>query len=139
MDTVDPVNQARNDGTFQLLRGIVQDLRTLSSKEFLAAKLETQQEIANFAKAGIMLAAGVFILAIGVILLSLMVVFLIAQYTALPLWSSLGIVALVYLALGAVVAVLGKKAAARAKALPEGTLRSTKEDIRYIGQKASGH
>jgi VIT1/CCC1 family predicted Fe2+/Mn2+ transporter len=139
MDPVDSVNEPRNDGTLQLVKGIVHDLRTLSSKEFLAAKLETQQEIANFAKAGIMLAVGVFILAIGVILLTLMVVFLLAQYTALLLWSSLGIVALVYLALGAIVAVLGKKAVARAKALPEGTLRSTKEDIRYIGQKASGH
>jgi len=139
MVTINPLTRPKEDGILQLLRGIVQDMCTLSSKELLAAKLETKQEMAKFAKAGIMLAAAAFILAIGVILFSLMMVFLLVEYTTVLLWSSLGIVALAYTLLGVIIAVSGKKAVARAKALPVGTLRSTKEDVRYIVQKASGH
>lgn len=128
----------RNESVIQLVRGIVQDVRTLSSKEFAAAKLEIKQEIGKIASAGVSFGAGAFFLALGVIFLSLMVVFLLQQYTPLLLWQSLGAVGLFYSIVGVVVLVIGKRKAVTARPLPEKSLRGAQEDIRYIRERAGG-
>ena len=139
-DRVDPnESPVRNESVIQLVRGIVQDARTLSVKEFAAAKLEAKQEIGKIAKAGVSFGAGLFLLALGVICLSLTIVFVLEQYTVLLLWQSLGAVGLFYVIVGAVVLAVGKHKAASARPIPEKSLRSAKEDIRYISERAAGH
>lgn len=139
METQDVLNENRSEGIFQLIHGIFQDARSLFSKELLAARLETKQEIANAVKASIFLAIGAFVLGIGVVLLSLTVVFLLVRYGDLPLWSSLGIVGAVFLAAGAAVMVAGKKRSADMNPMPRDTLRSAKEDVHHIRQKLAGY
>lgn len=139
-DRVDPNGSpVRNESVIQLVRGIVQDARTLSVKELAAAKLETKQEIGKIAKAGVSFGAGVFLLALGVIFLSLMLVLVLEQYTVLLLWQSLGAVGLFYAVIGAVVLAIGKHKAASVRPIPEKSLRGAKEDIRYLSERATGH
>jgi fatty acid desaturase len=139
------VNQYQNqrdnhrESMFQLIRGILQDVRTLSTKELLAARLEIRQEIGAMVKASVSLAIGAFMAAVGVIFLSLMVVFLLVQYAILPLWISLGIVGLTHTFIGGVIVWIGKSKAGAAKPYPGQTVRSAKEDVRYIGARISGH
>src|SRR5262245_20613802 len=128
----------RNEGIVALIRGIFQDARTILNKEFLAAKLEIKEEVAQILKASISLIIGIFILAVAAILLTLMLVFLLVEYGSLALWMSLGIVGLVYLVAGAVVVFAGKKVASGASPVPHDTLRGAKEDVRYLTRKASG-
>jgi hypothetical protein len=139
METKDVHQTNHNETVLQLVRGIFHDVRTLSTKEFTAAKLEAKQEIGKIAKASVSLAIGAFVLAIGVVFLSLMIVFLLDQYTILPLWGSLGAVGLTYSIIGGIIILIGKSRAAGAKPIPEKTLRSTKEDVRYIRERATGH
>jgi hypothetical protein len=134
-----PEESQRTDSVMDLVRGIFQDFRTLSVKEFTAAKLEIGQEITKAAKSSILLAIGVFILAIGVVLLSIVLALLLARYTALPLWASFGIVGALYSGVGAVIILVGKNKMEKTKPIPELTLRSTKEDARYIRQSIGGH
>lgn len=139
METKDVHQTNHNETVLQLVRGIFNDVRTLSTKEFTAAKLEAKQEIGKIAKASISLGIGAFVLAIGVVFLSLMIVFLLERYTILPLWGSLGVVGLTYSIIGGIIVLIGKSKAAGAKPIPEKTLRSTKEDVRYIRERATGH
>jgi hypothetical protein len=139
METKHVHNGHHNESVLQLVRGIFHDVRTLSTKEFTAAKLEAKQEIGKIAKASVSLGIGAFFLAIGIVFLSLMIVFLLEQYTILPLWASLGVVGLTYSIIGGIIILIGKNKAGEAKPIPEKTLRSAKEDIRYISERATGH
>ena len=139
METKDVHNGNHNETVLQLVQGIFHDVRTLSTKEFTAAKLEAKQEIGKIAKASVSLGIGALVLSIGVVFLSLMIVFLLVQYTILPLWGSLGAVGLTYSIIGGIIILIGKSRAAGAKPIPEKTLRSTKEDVRYIRERATGH
>ena len=134
-----PEESQRTDSVIELVRGIFQDLRTLSVKEFTAAKLEIAEEISKAAKSSIVLAIGVFLLAIGVVLLSIALALLLATYTPLPFWAGFGIVGVVYSVVGVVSILVGKKKMEKTKPIPERTLRSTKEDARYIRQSIAGH
>ena len=122
----------------RLIRGILQDTLGLFSKELTAAKLEIKQEVTKALRSGVSLAIGGFILAVGFILLSLMFVSILATYTPLPIWASLGIVALVYCIAGAMVLWAGTQKASRVKPFPEESVRSTKQDVRYIAERAAG-
>jgi hypothetical protein len=138
LDTQELPKEQRNESVFELIQGIFQDARSLFTKELLAAKLETKEEVRKIVKAGAVLAIGIGIVGIGAVFLSLMLALLLAQYAELPFWASLGIVGVAFLALGATVVIIAGKATDM-NPVPEGTLRSTKEDVRHIGQKISGY
>ena len=53
METKDVHNGNHNETVLQLVQGIFHDVRTLSTKEFTAAKLEAKQEIGKIAKASV--------------------------------------------------------------------------------------
>ena len=133
-----PTRNDRFDGFGKLVYGILQDAQTLISKEIASAKLEVKEELGKAISAGISFGIGGFLLAMGAILLSLMLVFLLTTYTTVPLWGSLGIFGLVYCIVGAIFIVIGKKKA-DIKPYPEKTVEHTKEDVRYITERAKGH
>src|SRR5439155_275776 len=83
-----------------------------------------KQTVTKALRSGVSLAIGRFILAVGFILLSLMFVSILATYTPLPIWASLGIVALVYCIAGAMVLWAGTQKASRVKPFPEQSVRS---------------
>jgi cobalamin biosynthesis protein CobD/CbiB len=138
---MDPMETTRNRNDHQsfgsLISGIFQDAQTLIAKEIAAAKLELKQELSKGIKAGVSLGIGGFLLVVGFIFLSFMIVFLISTYTPIPLWGSLGIVGLVYCVAGAIAVVIGKRKVTEVKPVPEDALQHTKEDVRYIAERAS--
>ena len=138
MDRIETTGN-RNDSQSlgSLISGIFQDAQTLIAKEIAAAKLELKQEMTKGIKAGVSLGIGGFLLVVGFILLTLMIVFLISTYTPIPLWGSLGIVGLVYCVAGAIALIIGKRKVAEVKPVPEDALQHTKEDVRYIAERAS--
>ena len=131
--------RSRNDGKSfgSLISGIFQDGQTLIAKEIAAAKLELKQEVSKGIKAGVSLGIGSFLLVVGFVLLTLMIVFLISTYTPIPLWGSLGIVGFVYCVAGAIALIIGKRKVTEVKPVPEDALQQTKEDVRYIAERAS--
>jgi cobalamin biosynthesis protein CobD/CbiB len=135
IETTDNRNDNKSLGS--LISGIFQDAQTLIAKEIAAAKLELKSEMSKGIKAGVSIGIGGFLLAVGFILLTLMIVFLISTYTPIPLWGSLGIVGLVFCVGGAIALIIGKRKVTEVKAVPEDTLQHTKEDVRYIAERAS--
>ena len=133
--TVGTRNESKSFGS--LISGIFQDAQTLISKEIAAAKLELKQEMSKGIKAGVSLGIGGFLLVVGFILLTLMIVFVISTYTPIPIWGSLGIVGLVYCVAGAIALIIGKRKVTQVKPVPEDALQHTKEDVRYIAERAS--
>jgi cobalamin biosynthesis protein CobD/CbiB len=138
MDRIETAGNRNDSSSFgSLISGILQDAQTLIAKEIAAAKLELKQEMSKGIKAGVSLGIGGFLLVVGFILLTLMIVFLISTYTPIPLWGSLGIVGLVYCVAGAIALIIGKRKVTEVKPVPEDTLQHTKEDVRYIAERAS--
>jgi len=74
----------RGESVIDLMRGIVQDARTLSAKELTAAKLEITQEIKKIVSSSILLGVGLFIVAVAFVLLSIVIALALAQYIPLP-------------------------------------------------------
>lgn len=129
----------RGESVLDLMRGIVQDARTLSTKELTAAKLEITQEIKKIVTSSILLAVGVFILAVALVFLSIVIALALAQYIPLPTWAGFAIVGGVYLVIGLIVVFAGRRKLQTAKPIPEHSLRGAKEDAQYIKEKATGH
>ena len=129
----------RGESVIELMRGIVQDARTLSAKELTAAKLEITQEIKKVITSSILLGVGIFILAVAFVLLSIVIALALAQYVPLPTWAGFAIVAGVYLVIGLIVVFAGRRKLQTAKPIPEHSLRGAKEDAQYIKEKATGH
>ena len=127
----------RHDSVIELVRGIVQDARTLSAKELAAAKLEIAQEFKKIISSSILLGVGLFIVAVAFVLLSIVLALVLAQY--LPTWAGFAIVGGVYLVIGLIVVFAGLRKLQTAKPIPEDTLRSAKQDAHYIREKATGH
>ena len=129
----------RGESVIELMRGIVQDARTLSAKELTAAKLEITQEIKKIITSSILLGVGVFILAVAFVLLSVVIALALAQYIPLPTWAGFAIVGGVYLVIGLIVLFAGRRKLQTANPIPQHTLRSAKQDAQYIKEKATGH
>ena len=127
------------ESVIELMRGIVQDARTLSGKELTAAKLEITQEIKKIVSSSILLGVGIFILAVAFVLLSIVFALALAQYVPLPAWAGFAIVAGVYFVVGLIVVFAGRRKLQTAKPIPEHTLRGAKADAQYIREKATGH
>jgi hypothetical protein len=129
--------EPRQESLTELVRGIFQDARKLSSQELLAAKLEIKEEIDKTVKSAISVGAGSFVLALSVVFASLMLVFMLDAYTDLLLWQSFGIVALVYGIAGGALLWSGKRKASEIEPYPEDSVASVKEDVRYIRDRAT--
>ena len=128
----------RGESIVELIRGIFHDVRTLSSQEFAAVKLEIRQEISKALISSISLGIGIFLLAMGLLLLSLALSLVIARYAVLPVWASLGIVGAAYGLIGVVIVLVGKHKMKATKPIPRETLRSVRDDAHYIREKAAG-
>lgn len=132
-------NHKNQESLADLIRGIVQDARSLFTKEITAAKLEIAEEIKSAVSSSISLGVGVFLTAVGFVLLTIALALLLSQYTVLDLWVSFGVVGVAICLVGTILVLTGKGKLGKTKALPQDSLRSAKEDARYIRQKASGH
>jgi len=122
-----------------LLRGIINDVGDLIRQEIRFARSEIKSDARKMLRAGAVLAFGVGAAALGVILVAFMLVHLVHWLSlpagtepGIPLWGCYGIVAAVFLAVGAATAFAGVKRLESVNPLPDQTAKSVKENVEWI-------
>jgi len=121
-----------------LLRGIINDIGDLIRQELRFARTEIKSDVRKTTRACAVLALGVGTACLGVVLVALMVVHLIhtlsgaGDSATIPLWGCYGIVAAVFLVVGAGVGFLGYHTLSKNNPLPDQTAQSVKENVEWI-------
>jgi VIT1/CCC1 family predicted Fe2+/Mn2+ transporter len=115
---------------------LVSDAKELLRQEVALAKYEISQEVSKTKVALISLGTGIGIGAIGALLLILMLVHLLNAFAALPLWACYGIVGGVLAIIGVLMVYTGKNKIAHIGMVPEQTVETMKENVRWIREKA---
>jgi hypothetical protein len=124
-----------------LLRGIINDIGDLIRQEIRFARSEFRSDARKMTRAGTVLALGVGAAAVGVVLLAFMMVHLIHHLSgavapdvgaSIPLWGCYGIVAAVFLLVGAGLSFMGYQSLQKLNPLPEQTAQSVKENVEWI-------
>jgi hypothetical protein len=123
-----------------LLRGIINDIGDLIRQEIRFARTEIKSDVRKTTRASAVLALGVGAACLGVVLVALMVVHLIHTLSSpagtdpatLPLWGCYGIVAAVFLVVGAGLGFLGYQTLSKNNPLPDQTAQSVKENVEWI-------
>jgi hypothetical protein len=122
-----------------LVGDIVTDAQNLLKQELALTKREMTEEIAKAKEAAISLAIGAGILAVGGVLLCFMLVYLLnwAFPDNLPLWGCFAIVGGAFAAAGAILLVVGAKRAGSIHLVPERTLNTMKDNVKWIKNPTS--
>jgi Putative Actinobacterial Holin-X, holin superfamily III len=115
-----------------LISGIFRDASDLISKEIMAARLEMREEMANAKSTAVLIGLGAACLLLGSILLAFTVVYLLDEYTELPVWACYGIVGAALSVIGFAVLFAGKRRAGKTNLVPTTTIENAKEDARWI-------
>jgi hypothetical protein len=132
---------AEEAGFGTLLRGIINDVGDLIRQEIRFARSEFKSDARKMLRAGAVLAFGVGTAGLGVVLVAFMLVHLVhwlslpagtAEPGRIPLWGCFGIVAAVFLAVGAAMAFAGIKRFENVNPLPDETAKSVKENVEWI-------
>lgn len=92
-----------------LVRGIIDDAKQLVIGHYEFRKYQTLRELTNAKTAATWIGIGIVLAGIGIILITLMLVHLLHAVANLPLWSSYGIVGIIFLAVGGGFLYSGKK------------------------------
>jgi hypothetical protein len=125
-----------------LLRGIINDVGDLIRQEIRFARTEIKSDASKAIRAALSLAIAAGVSCLGVILVALMLVYLVHWLSlpvgtnpdpaTIPLWGCFGIVAAVFLVVGAGLGYLGIKSFQRNNPLPDQTAQSIKENVEWI-------
>ena len=121
----------------QLVSGLVNDTKLLLSQELALAKHEIHEEIRKTKNAAVCLGAGGAIAAIGGLLLIAMLVHLLRALTDWPLWVCYGVVGAVFAIGGAALLYRGKQQMSQIDMVPQQTIETMKENVKWIKQKAN--
>ena len=127
----DSHSQAEGLGT--LVSGIVSDLQGIVRGEISLAKAELRDDATSIGQAIGSLIAGAIVLLVGFIFLMLGVTYLLNK--SFEMWISAGIVGLVLLIIGAILASAGKKKMSAASLKPTKSIDSLKEDQQWASQQ----
>ena len=114
----------------ELVSDVAKDMSTLVRKELELAKIETKEEISRGAKAGGMIGAAGGAAYFALLLLSFGIVFLLDL--VMPLWAAFVLMAVVYGVVAAVLFTQGRTRMKQVNPVPEETVESVKEDVRWI-------
>jgi hypothetical protein len=120
----------------QLVSGLLVDVKQLMRQELTLAKHEIRGEIRKTTGALVALGSGIGLAALGGLLLIIMVVHLLNALTDLPLWACYGIVGGACAVGGAVLLYLGKNQMSQIDIVPQQTVETMKENVRWIKEKA---
>jgi len=121
-----------------LLRGIINDLGDLIRHEIRFARTELRSDMRKTARASAVLVLGAGAVCLGVVLVAFMGVNLIHHLSgapdtaSIPLWGCYGIVAAVFLVVGAGLSFLGYQTLQKNNPLPDQTAQSVKENVEWI-------
>lgn len=127
-----PSASARDEPTTELVGGVLADMRHLVSAEVESAKLEARAELKQATKALLAAAIGGGTLAMGALLVLFMLVYALAEGTAVPLWGSYGIVGGVLVIIGIALLAVGKVKARDADGWPEESVQQAKQDAKWL-------
>lgn len=120
----------------QLVGELMSDAKELLRQELALAKHEIAEEVSKTKTALISLGSGVGVAALGGLLLILMLVHLLNAFTDLPLWACYGIVGGILAIAGIAMILVGKNTMSRIGVVPQQTVETMKENVRWIKQKA---
>jgi hypothetical protein len=117
-----------------LMRGIINDLGDLIRQEIRFARTEMKSDLRKALRAGMALAFGAGATCLGVVLVAFMLVYLIFTLSneTIPLWGCFGIVAAVFLVVGAGLGFMGYQSFRHNNPLPDQTAQSVKENVEWI-------
>jgi hypothetical protein len=125
-----PSHGAGGASVGELVREVAQDLTTLVRQEIALAKAETKEEITKAGKAGGAFGGAGLAGWITVVFLSLALMF--ALGAVMPLgWAAL-IVAVIWAAVGAGLALYGRSRIRQVNPVPQRTVETVKEDVAWI-------
>jgi len=126
-----------------LVKGIITDLGDLIRHEIRFARAEIKSDFDKSKEAAAVLASGAAVALLGLLLLAWMLVHLLHWLTIpaevalrdagrIPLWGCYGIVGAVLFAIGAALAMAGKKKFDSFNPLPDETAKTVKENVEWI-------
>jgi hypothetical protein len=121
----------------QLMHGLVSDAKLLMRQELALAKHEIQGEVGKTKTALVSLGVGIGITAVGGLLLIVMLVHLLNALTEWPLWLCYGIIGGVCAIAGVVLLYRGKQHISQIDMVPQQTVETMKENVRWIKKKAT--
>jgi hypothetical protein len=130
-----PVDNS-NPTLAQLMHGLVDDVTLLMRQELALAKHEMHEEVRKTKTAIVSLGVGIGIAAVGGLLLIVMLVHLLNAMTEWPLWICYGIVGGVCAIAGAILLYRGKRYLSQVDMVPQQTVETMKENVRWIKEKA---
>lgn len=121
----------------QLMHGLISDAKLLMRQELALAKHEIQGEVGKTKTALVSLGVGIGITAVGGLLLIVMLVHLLNALTEWPLWLCYGIIGGVCAIAGVVLLYRGKQHISQIDMVPQQTVETMKENVRWIKKKAT--
>src|SRR5215510_5495176 len=125
------------ESTGSLIRGILNDLRTLIREEIALARAEMREQAGRARAAALSFGVAAAALAFGGIFLLVAIALGIANLLGWPAWTGFLIVALVLCIGGYATLASGRKKLAGVHAVPEETLNSLKENSEWIAKRLS--
>lgn len=120
-----------------LIRGILDDLRTLIREEIELARVELRQQAARAKTAAVSFAVAAIALALGGALLLIAIALAISDLLNWPAWAGFLAVAVVMAGAGLVALGTGRKKVRDFHAVPEETVSSVKENSAWIAKRMS--
>jgi MFS family permease len=120
-----------------LIRGIMDDLRTLVREEMALARVEIREQVGHARAAAISLGMAAGALLIGGVFLLVAVATAIADVLDWPAWSGFLIVAALLSAIGFVALAAGRRQVRQVRPVPEETVLTLKENSAWIAKRLS--
>ena len=125
------------ESTGSLIRGILNDLRTLIREEIALARAEMREQAGRARSAALSFGIAAAALAFGGTFLLVAIALGIATLLGWPAWAGFLIVALLLGIGGYVTLSSGRKQLARVHAMPEETVTTLKENSEWIAKRLS--
>jgi len=125
------------ESTVSLIRGILNDLRTLIREEIALARVEMREQAGRARAAALSFGIAAAALAFGGIFLLVAIALGIATLLGWPAWTGFLIMALLLGIGGYVTLSSGRKQLARVHAMPEETVTTLKENSEWIAKRLS--
>lgn len=120
-----------------LIRGILNDLRTLIREEIALARVEIREQAGRARAAALSFGMAAAALAFGAIFLLVAIALGIAYLLGWPAWTGFLIVALLLCIGGYFTLAAGRKQLASVHAVPEETVTTLKENSEWIAKRLS--
>ncbi|RJQ58203.1 MAG: phage holin family protein [Desulfobacteraceae bacterium] len=119
-----------NNSTGQLFSNLLQELRTLFSKEIELAKIEMSEKVSVSIRNSITIAIGAAVGYAGVLVLLAAAVY--GLGTVIPMWLSALIIGAVVTTIGAIAALTAMNKLKKLKLEPEHTIANIREDRKWL-------